>query len=70
MYQGKCPKCIRKYSYTGLIMKKINSVTYMVHCDNWLGKERIVYVDKLKPQQKAAKDLEQEKLTTKLLCTC
>ena len=33
MYQGKCPKWICKYSYTGLIVKKIDNVTYVVHCD-------------------------------------
>ena len=70
MYQSKCPKRIRIYSYTGLIVKKINNVTYEVHYDNWREKGCIIHVDKLKLRQKAAKDLEQEKLTAKLLRTC
>ena len=62
MYQGKCPKWIHKYSYTRLIVKKINIVTYVIHCDNWHEKERIIHVDKLKLRQNAAKILEQEKI--------
>jgi len=52
LYPNKCPKWVRRYSHVGIIKKKINDVTYVVRCDDWRGKERILHVDKLKLRRK------------------
>ena len=52
-YAGRCHKWIRRYSDVATIVKNINSVTYMVHCDKWKrGTNRIVHVDKIKLSNK------------------
>ena len=48
LYQGRCPKQVRRYSDIALITEKINDVTYKVHCEKWTIKEKLVHVDKLK----------------------
>jgi hypothetical protein len=46
--QGKCVKWTRRYSDLANIVKRINNVTYLVHCPQWRERERILHVDKLK----------------------
>ena len=48
LYQGRCPKWLRRYSDVAVVTKKINSVTYVVHCNAWRIKDKIVHVEKLK----------------------
>ena len=48
LYQGQCPKWLRYYSDTATITKKINQVTYVIHCNAWRIKDKIVHDYKLK----------------------
>jgi len=45
---GKCVKWTRRYTTLATIVKRINNVTYLVHCPQWRDRERIFHVDKLK----------------------
>jgi hypothetical protein len=47
LYEGRCPKWVRRYSDTATIVQKINDVTYKVK-GPWRKALRIVHVDKLK----------------------
>ena len=44
---GLCPKWFHFYKDVGVITRKINSVTYIVSCDNW-REDRVIHIDKLK----------------------
>ena len=48
LYQGRCPKWLNRYSDEGTIVRKLNSVTYVVRCEKWRSKTRIIHVDKIK----------------------
>ena len=55
LYQGRCPKWVRRYSDIATVVKKINQVTYIVQGD-WRMKEKIVHVDKLKLKSRPVVD--------------
>ena len=40
LYQGRCPKWIRRYTDMAIIRKKINQVTYVMRCDKWRDKTK------------------------------
>ncbi len=61
LYPGRCPKWVRQYSYKGVIVKRINNVTYTVRCDKWRERERIIHVDKLKIRRHLS-EIEQDAL--------
>ena len=48
VYPKLCNKWIRRYSYTGTVVQRINDVTYRVYCSDWRDRKRIMHVDKLK----------------------
>ena len=48
LYQHRSPKWVRRYSDVARVERKINSVTYVVTCNRWREKRKIVHVDKLK----------------------
>ena len=48
LYQGKCPKWLRRYSDVATVIRRINQVTYIVRSNAWKTREKIIYVDKLK----------------------
>ena len=52
LYQGRCPKWLRRYKDVGTVVKKINNVTYVVDCPAWRDKRKILHVDKLKLKSK------------------
>ncbi len=45
---GRCPKLQSFFKDIGVIIRKVNEVTYVVHCKYWRG-DRIVHVDKIQP---------------------
>ena len=51
-YQGRCSKWMRRYSDLGTVIRKINDVTYEIHCKQWRkNPTRIFHVDKLKRKE-------------------
>jgi len=49
LYKGKSPKWMRRYSHIAVVQKRLNNVTYQIHCAEWSKKKtRIIHVDKLK----------------------
>src|SRR5258708_18545566 len=55
LYQGQCPKWVRRYSDLATVVKQVNTVTYLARdalCRR--EKERIVHVDKMKLRTRAA----------------
>ena len=54
LYQGRCPKWLKRYADTAVVVKKVNQVTYLIHYDNGRVKEKIVHVDKLKLKSRLA----------------
>ena len=53
LYQGRCHKWLRRYSDVATVVRRINTVTYVVR-GNWRTREKIVHVDKLKLKTKAS----------------
>ena len=54
LYQGKCPKWVRRYSDVATVIRRINQVTYIVRSNAWRAHEKVIHVDKLKLKNKAA----------------
>ena len=54
LYQGCCPKWLKRYTDTAIVVKKINQVTYMIKYDAGRVTEKIVHVDKLKLKNRSA----------------
>ena len=48
MYQGRCPKWVRRYSDIATVTRRINNVTYEVTCERWRERRKVLHVDKLK----------------------
>jgi hypothetical protein len=60
LYQGKCPKWLRRYSDTAIVTQKLSGVTYVVKGDGWKT-ERVVHVDKLKLKSSVVDNINPEK---------
>ena len=56
LYQGRCPKWIRRYYDVAVVTERINTVTYVVRCEQWREKLKIVHVDKIKLKHRASAD--------------
>ena len=54
LYQGHCPKWLKRYADTAVVMRRINQVTYLIRYDSDQVKEKIVHVDKLKLKARPA----------------
>ena len=54
LYQGRCPKWLKRYSDTAVVIKRINQVTYLIRYDTGRVKEKIVHIDKLKLKVRSA----------------
>ena len=48
LYSGWCPKWVRRYADTAMVVKQIEQITYLVHSDQWHVRNKVVHVDKLK----------------------
>ena len=48
LYPGRCHKWTRRYTDVAEVVEKINDVTYVVKCNKWKIRTKIVHVDKLK----------------------
>ena len=46
--QGCYPKWVRRYADMATMVKRINTVTYLVHSDRWYVRNKVVHGDKLK----------------------
>lgn len=46
--KGRSPKLQSYYKDVGIILKRLNQVTYLVCCKSW-KENRVIHVDKLKP---------------------
>ena len=54
LYQVRCPKWLKRYADTAVVVKKVNQVTYLICYDTGHTKEKIVHVDKLKLKSRPA----------------
>ena len=48
LYQQRCPKWLRRYSDIATVVRRVNTVTYVIRGDAWRSREKVVHVDKLK----------------------
>jgi hypothetical protein len=46
--QGRSPKLQSFYKDQGVVLKRLNEVTYLIKCKNW-RENRVIHVDKLRP---------------------
>jgi transposase InsO family protein len=46
-YKGRSPKLQSTFKDVGTVVKRLNAVTYIIHCKSWKT-DRIIHVDKLK----------------------
>ena len=58
LYQGRCPKWLRRYSGTAVVVKQINQVMYLICSDAGRRQYKIVHVDKLKLKRRPSGDIQ------------
>ena len=48
LYLGKCPKWLKKYADTAVIVRRLNQVTYVIRYTQGRKPDKVMHVDKLK----------------------
>ena len=54
LYQGRCPKWLKRCADTAVVVRRINQITYLIKYDAGRVREKIVHVDKLKLKNRPA----------------
>jgi len=61
LHKGRSLKWMRRYSHVATVKKRLNHVTYQLHCLEWKRKKfRIIHVDKMKLCRSAAEAAAEE----------